>query len=78
MSAPVPLRYLTSLLNPYGIRLSLIAANRSVAYSPPQPLPVIVPHVTMLTRAMLEIGANRGIDLSIREMALTVVQWIAA
>jgi len=42
------------------------------------PLPVIVPHVTMLTRAMLEIGANRGIDLSIREMALTVVQWIAA
>jgi hypothetical protein len=43
-----------------------------------QPLPVVVPHIVMLTRAMLEIGANRNIDLSVREMALTVVQWITS
>lgn len=42
------------------------------------PLPVVVPHIVTLTRAMLEIGANRSIDLSVREMALTVVQWITS
>jgi hypothetical protein len=38
----------------------------------------VVPHIVTLTRAMLEIGANRSIDLSVREMALTVVQWITS
>lgn len=41
-------------------------------------VPVVVPYIPMLAKAMLEIGTNKEIDMSARQSALTVIQWIAA
>ncbi|KAL6061417.1 HEAT repeat domain containing protein [Balamuthia mandrillaris] len=41
-------------------------------------VPVMVPHIEKVTRAMLEIGANTNIDPGMRQMAMTVIQWVAS
>eukprot|EP01087_Luapelamoeba_hula_P011655 TRINITY_DN3193_c0_g1_i2.p1 TRINITY_DN3193_c0_g1~~TRINITY_DN3193_c0_g1_i2.p1 ORF type:complete len:806 (-),score=109.49 TRINITY_DN3193_c0_g1_i2:787-3204(-) len=42
------------------------------------PVPVIVPYIPIVAKAMLEIGVNQSIDMGLRQMALTAVQWMAS
>lgn len=43
------------------------------------PVPVVIDHIPLIAKTMLEIGAGEkstSIEMSVRQMALTVVQWL--